>query len=490
MTRPKNILFLWTDEQRPDTIGAYGNPRIKTPNLDRLAQTGVLFEQAYCAQPVCTPSRGTVVTGVYPHAHGSVRNNIPLTETIPTVAELLQPQGYYCGYVGKWHLGREIHAQRGFDWWSSTEDGYTKDYAEGFSSYYHWLRARGYAPEDPQKDGTPIFSRGSAARLPEEHGKPAFMAQEACRFLDEHGREPFALYVNFLEPHMPFFGPWDGMYAADEMALPATWYTEPDPGMPARARTRREKYAHENPHARENDERAWKALKARYWGLASLVDKYAGVILDRLAALGLAEDTVVVYSTDHGDMMGEHRLVAKGVPYEGAAHVPLIMRLPGVEGVAPARIPAPTSQVDILPTLLDALGHDLPAHLQGKSLLPSLRAGGEDPATAEVVIEWNGEHAARPGVTLDDPEAASQRTLRRGRWKLTVDEAGQHELYDLQTDSQETRNLLYGDRLSHSEEARAAVDDLWLRLRAWRERTRDPLPLERPTRWDGGTGQA
>ncbi|MGH2369997.1 MAG: sulfatase family protein, partial [Chloroflexota bacterium] len=117
---PKNILFLWTDEQRPDTIGAYGNPRIRTPNLDRLAARSVLFEQAYCAQPVCTPSRATVLTGTYPHTHGATHNNVPLPEDVPTIAELLRPRGYICGYVGKWHLGREIHPQRGFDaWWSS-----------------------------------------------------------------------------------------------------------------------------------------------------------------------------------------------------------------------------------------------------------------------------------------------------------------------------------------------------------------------------------
>src|SRR5438067_12267688 len=98
--QPRNILFLWTDEQRPDTIGAYGSPRISTPNLDRLAQGAVLFEQAYCAQPVCTPSRGTVLAGLYPHTHGATHNNVPLPQCSPTIAELLRPYSYVCGYVG------------------------------------------------------------------------------------------------------------------------------------------------------------------------------------------------------------------------------------------------------------------------------------------------------------------------------------------------------------------------------------------------------
>ena len=103
--RPKNILVLWTDQQRPDTIGAYGNPVIRTPNLDRLAATGTLFEAAYCAQPVCSPSRASFLTGLFPHAHGVTENNRALPAGIPTLAERLQPAGYTCGYVGKWHLG-------------------------------------------------------------------------------------------------------------------------------------------------------------------------------------------------------------------------------------------------------------------------------------------------------------------------------------------------------------------------------------------------
>jgi arylsulfatase A-like enzyme len=493
--RPKNLLFLWTDEQRPDTIGAYGNPRIRTPHLDRLASRAVIFEQAYCAIPVCTPSRGTVLTGVYPHTHGATHNNIPLPESHPTIAELLRPHGYTCGYAGKWHLGRELSAQRGFEWWSSMEDGYIKDRGkDGYSTYHQWLVAQGYEPPDTAPDGAKVFSRGTAARLPEEASKPAFLGREACRFLDEHrqarGDAPFALYVNFLEPHMPFFGPWDGMYDADDMELPATWYAEPDPGMPLRHRLRREAYATKNGHVDTNDEPGWKALKARYWGLASLVDKYVGRILDHLEELGLAQDTVIVYSTDHGDMMGEHRLIAKGVQYEGASRVPLII---GIPGLAPRRVTTPVCQVDVLPTLLETLGIEAPDHVQGNSLLPLMRVGDTAPNEAEVVFEWSG--GTQGGISADGQRlgegdearramAARQRTIRRGRWKLTVDEAGEHELYDLEADPEETRNLLYrGPERTPPPEALAITADLWARLRAWQSRTADSLALPVPEPW-------
>src|SRR5262245_37933443 len=225
-SRPLNLLFLWTDEQRPDSIGAYreaaraaggrGSPYAgagpRTPHLDRLAREGALCEQAYCAMPVCTPSRATVLTGTYPHTHGATHNNVPLPEAIPTVAELLRREDYVCGYAGKWHLGRELRPQRGFEsWWSSMEDGYVDDHeVEGYSTYHHWLVRQGITPPDRGKDGSPVFSRRTAAGLPEAAGKPAFLATEACRFLDAHGDRPFALYVNFLEPHMPFTGPRDG----------------------------------------------------------------------------------------------------------------------------------------------------------------------------------------------------------------------------------------------------------------------------------------
>ena len=494
-SRPKNLLFLWTDEHRAQATGAYGNPKIQTPNLDRLAETGTLFEQAYCAQPVCTPSRGTVLTGLYPHTHGATHNNIPLAEDVSTIAELLRPHAYFCGYAGKWHLGNEYRPQHGFEWWASMEDGYVKDHKkEGFSTYHEWLVAKGYQPKDKASDGSLTFSRGSAARLPEEAGKPAFLAEQAARFLDEHRSahqdRPFALYVNFLEPHMPFFGPWDSMYPAEEMELPKTWYGEPDAGMPLRHRIRREEYASDhNRHVDANDEAGWKRLVARYWGLTSLVDKYVGQILAHLDRLGLAGDTIVVYSTDHGDMMGDHRLIAKGVPYEGSARVPLIVRVPGV---APRRITTPVCQVDLLPTLMEALGHDAPRSAQGASLLPLMRDGDGargNPDEAEVFFEWSG---ARDGLGADghhyeaavaDRAGAPQRTIRRGPWKLTVDAAGEHELYDLASDPQETRNLLWGERLAQHPGAQDAVDNLWARMRAWQERTADQLTLPEPKSW-------
>jgi arylsulfatase A-like enzyme len=487
--RPRNVLFIWTDQQRPDTIGAYRGaaPGPRTPNVDRLAAGGALFETAYCTQPVCSPSRASVLTGLYPHAHGIRHNNVPLPAEVPTLAELLRPAGYTSGYVGKWHLGNELGRPalntHGFDFWVSTEDTYTRDRSvEGFSDYHHFLVARGHTPPDTAGDGARVFSRATAARMPEEHGKPAFQAAECIRFLEARAAErdrPFLLMVNFLEPHPPYFGPFDDLYPPEEIELPASWYREMEETVPERYRQRRRALAARNPNVPADDEHGWKELKARYWGGCTLVDKYAGQILDRLEALGLAEDTIVVYSTDHGDMMGEHRLVQKSVPYEGASRVPLIVRVPGL---APRRLATPTSQVHLTPTLLDLLGRAIPAHVQGTSLVPLLSGGDADPQGAEVVIEWNGVERlvsgsgelGAPGQVEGPPPAVDVRTIRRGRWKLNVHASAEHELYDLAADPGEQHNA-FADRGNER-----IVADLYERLLAWQRATRDTVALPDP----------
>lgn len=519
--RRKNILFIWTDEQRPDTIGAYettehsrsesagrqGAVGIKTPNVDALAARGTLFEQAYCTQPVCSPSRASVLTGLYPHSHGVLINNMPLSPQVPTLAELLRPHGYRSGYVGKWHLGNEIEAQRGFeDTWVSIEDGYSSDPDRGrVSSYHHFLVSRGYRPED-LRPGAKTFGRGVVARLPEEVGKPAFMAGEVCGFLDrQHGAQatgsdqPFLLVVNFLEPHMPFFGPLDDLYDPEAMTLPESWYSELEDTVPERYRWAREHYRQHNPHLTGHqdhlppeqrrpdvdDEIGWKRLKARYWGLCTLVDKYVGVIMLRLEALGMAEDTIVVYSTDHGDMMGEHHLIAKELQYEGAVHVPLIVCEPGL---APQRVSAPVSQIDLVPTLLEAVGVPAPAHLQGASLRPLMTGELDAPSrqnSADIVIEWNGYNGRVPRDNPGKLDPGDQhvriagvdvRTIRRGRWKLNVHLTGEYELYDLQDDPGERHNAAYDPNQS------SVVSELLAGLRAWQHRTGDTLALPEPHR--------
>ncbi|MAG37606.1 MAG: hypothetical protein CL878_15335 [Dehalococcoidia bacterium] len=468
--RPKNVLLLWTDQQRADTVGPGKDPKLEMPNLDQLVATGAHFQHAYCAQPVCSPARATVLTGVYPHTHGVVDNNIVPDPDIPMITELLQPVGYATGYNGKWHLGNEHRAQRGFNDWVSTE-GYVRSHEkEGYSSHHQFLVSRGQTPPDRNSSGEMTFSRFTAAGLPEEVGKPAFQTQEAIRFLETHRDEPFFLSVNFLEPHSPFDGPLNGYYRPEDMTLPDTWYTEMEESVPLRFRRLRDAYAGDymTSHShwvKSNDKWGWKDLKARYWGLCTLVDRYFGRILTRLEELGLAEDTIVVHTSDHGHMMGEHRLLNKSVQYDQSAQIPFVIRVPGL---APQQLATPVGHVDLVPTLLDLLDQPLPDHLQGNSLVPLLQNGDSAPDEGQTVIEWNG---GLRDDALGNGGPAEVRTVRRGFWKLSIHASGEHELYDLQEDPAEQHNA-FADPGNET-----VIRDLYERLRQWQRETDDSLEL-------------
>ncbi len=331
-----NLLFLFTDEQRQDTMRAYGNTRIRTPNLDRLAAQGVVFAHAYVSQPVCTPSRATIMTGLYPHTSGCVANNVPLGDGVPTIAELFTDPDYRFAYHGKWHLGDEIFAQHGFQDWVSIEDGYRAHYRPGRDrnqncSYYHWLKGRGFEP-DVQQQGFSAFSRKRSAGFPAEVSKPAFLAETTSRFIRENAGRPWVAYVNFLEPHMPFTGPYDGLYDPAEVPLPPN-FNAAHPDEPIRCRLMREHYRLKGISGFDlSVESGWRRLIANYWGLVTLVDEAVGSILGTLSECALDDRTIVVFTSDHGDMMGSHRLVAKTVMFEEAVKVPLIMRVPRMDG--------------------------------------------------------------------------------------------------------------------------------------------------------------
>ncbi len=484
--RPPNLLFIFTDEQRYDTMAAYGNHRIETPNLNRLAAESVVFERAYVTQPVCTPSRSSIMTGLYPHTNGCIENNVPLPGEIPCLPEMIALGTYATAYHGKWHLGDEIFGQHGFHEWRSIEDGYDPYYSAGRdrearSTYHQWLIENGFEPRRG-----PTFSRGEAARLPEAYGKPAYLAQEASRYIRERQHEPFVLYVNFLEPHMPFFGPRDDQYDPAEVTPPPNFEARPGEDQPLKTRLF-ERFYYQRGHSGLplQTEADWRRMIANYWGLNSLVDTHVGTILDTLADCGLDDHTIVVYTSDHGDMMGSHHLLAKCVAFEEAVRVPLLVRLPGQRRAA--RVEAPVSQIDLVPTLLDLMGQPVPEGLEGASLRPQLEGHGEA-APGDVFIEWNGHNNGLGDVigrvsipaplnemaTREEIIAAITDPVRTvitpDGWKFNCSPRGEHELYNLNEDRFETQNLAGPARASLM---RSLAD----RIRNWQERTGDTVEL-------------
>jgi arylsulfatase A-like enzyme len=468
--RPPNLLFIYTDEQRADTLACYGNDRIRMPHLNRFAETATVVERAYVTQPVCTPSRTSLLTGLTPHTACMPGNNLTLPDEVPCLPEMLR-DGYATAHHGKWHLGDEIFAQHGFQEWVATEDTYHNFYGPGRdqserSAYHHFLIEQGiaYKPRTDLPEWIAArFFREQIHRLPEPLSRPAFLGREASRYIREHRDEPFALYVNFLEPHMPFYSCRDAQYAPGEVTLPANAMHAMDETYPRRARRAADKYREKGFEIDGplNSEDAWRTLTARYWGMCGLVDTYIGEILNTLNACGLDDNTIVVLTSDHGDMMSSHSLLGKGYMFEESVRVPLLVRLPNQR--EQRRISGPFSHVDLVPTLLEAMGQPVPGHLEGVSRAGLLDAGGA--VTDDAFIEWHGKGEGKG----DDPVGSeSIRTVVSGDgWKLNVSDIGEHELYHVQSDPCEYANRVADPALA---DLRA---DLLGRIAAWQSRTGD-----------------
>ncbi len=492
-----NLLFLFTDQQRFDTLACYGNDRIRTPNLNALAGESSVFQNAYVTQSVCTPSRSSMLTGLYPHTNGCERNNIPLLPDTPTLAEMIS-HDYLCAYYGKWHLGDEVVAQHGFTDWVSIEDYYRRyysreEYLSLFSTYHRFLLGNGFDP-DYERAGVRLFDRVKAATLPEPYTKARFLGREAARFIRERGRsgQPFALYVGFLEPHTPYIGPLGDAHPPEELPAAPHFRRKPSPNAARVNRMLADQYMDQGSlygHDLTTDigcRRIW----SQYWGNITLVDRAIGEILRALHEAGLADHTIIVFTSDHGDMMGDHGLFEKSVLYEEAVRVPLLVRVPWLSQ-APKAISGPISQIDIVPTLLELLGEPVPTTLQGQSRAGIL--GGESTLVENnIFIEWNGPDG-RPArffgqgpAHLQEPLDATSRqqaqewqavhgpwrsVVSGDGWKLNLSTSDQSELFDLRADPHELQNQF------HEPQQQARIRDMTERLRAWQVQTGDQVPL-------------
>ncbi|MCK5136776.1 MAG: sulfatase-like hydrolase/transferase [Bacteroidales bacterium] len=472
-----NLLFVWTDQQQAASMAVYGNMIIQVPNLNKLAEESFVFSKAYVSQAICTPSRSTVMTGLYPHQNNCTSNGDPLDEKYRCLPRLLDEE-YRSAYMGKWHLGDEIFRQHGFDVWVSIEDHYYNSFSEGRdrserSDYHQFLLDLGYEPTDVEEN---VFSRKFAVSLPIEHCKPKFLEERAIDFLERNRDNPFVLYVNFLEPHNPFSGPLNDLHSREDIPLPENFRDPIDENEPLLYRVLQEDCA----ATFGKSEEKIRELTGKYWGLISQVDRSLGAILDKLDELGLAENTIVVYTSDHGEMMGAHGLVRKEVNYEEAVRVPWLMRVPWLEKEQVIK-EDPVSQIDLVPTLLELMGAEIPEELPGKSLSSYLM--GRELPEEMVFIEWaprgKGRYAKlKYDRSVYDPERLSRAFYNSSRcvvspdgYKLTVSRGDKSFLFDLNNDPMETTNVI-------GEESYApVVERLFQEILQWQERTGDTLSL-------------
>jgi arylsulfatase A-like enzyme len=471
LPRKPNLIVFLPDQQRADTIACYGTGKVHSPNLGKLASESVVFERAYVTHPVCTPSRSTLMTGTWPHTNGCTRNSVPLDRRFRVFPELLEDKDYRTAYLGKWHLGSEGPAGRGFHQWISTES---------VSEYTKFLTSTGLTPD--KKDGT--FSELAISNLPLELSRPKFLEKHACKFIEQHRRDPFILVVAFVEPHSPYNGPLNNEHPISDVDLDLTATLPTADNIPLRYRLMREWQQAEAALDRERlpsqfffgitpDE--YRSIRQRYLGLLTMVDQSIGSILGCLERLDLSDDTVIVHTSDHGDTLGAHHLFGKEVMFEEAVRVPYLVHLPDQRrGNA---IPQPVSHIDFVPTLIDLLGQSKHPQCAGKSLLPLIR--GEAARRESIFIEWAPNRTKVKKGTSLAPRRAIKRAIEESTrtvvssdgWKLCLRDKDLNELYNLNDDPLETRNL-YSDRQYASVISRYTDE-----IHRWQESVDDTLKL-------------
>jgi arylsulfatase A-like enzyme len=468
--KPNLVLFL-PDQQRADTISCYGGAKVHAPNLNKLASESVVFERAYVTHPVCTPSRSSLMTGTWPHINGCTRNNLPLDRRFRVFLELMEDRDYRTAYIGKWHLGEEGPAGRGFQQWISTDD---------HGDYIKFLVSAGVVPDKPNGR----FSKLAISNLPLELSRPKFLEKHACEFIEKNHRDPFILVVGFVEPHSPYNGPLNDEHPFDQVDLDLTATLPESENIPLRYRLMREWQQAEAILDRERlpvqlffgiTPKEYRSIKQRYLGLITLVDQSIGAILGCLERFGLSGNTIVVHTSDHGDSLGAHHLFGKETMFEEAARVPLLIRLLGQK--RRKVISQPISHIDLVPTLLDLLRKPRHPQCVGKSLLSVVNE--EIAPRDNAFLEWapnrtkvkKGTSLARRRLVKRAVEESTRAVVSFDGWKLCLRDKDLNELYNLNDDPCETRNL-YEDR-----QYAPIISRLTGEIHQWQEAANDKLKI-------------
>lgn len=499
-----NILVIMTDQQPVSCVGAYGNSIIRTPHLDMLADSGHLFENFYIAAFPCSPSRASLLTGRFLHHHNVFTNNVRLDPRIPTLGSILSSKGYLTGYFGKAHLGGSMYVGRtggdGIDYlheaggpldpvgddigpywhynrvqsdsgWipQSADGGPGEDEAQvgfevwqgGWKNYKNWLLKNGQDSfaywagnhDDLQSapEGTHMYSR-----LGEEYHMANFFTSETEKFIrsDKSGK-PWAAVLSYFGPHLPVAPPkpWDTLYALNQAILPDNFEDDLS-GKPARQSEISKSYFN-SPWTDDQ----FKDYIRRYWGYCGYIDEQIGRIFNLLMTTGQWQNTLIIFTSDHGDMLAGHgmifKLAANG--YEELFNVPAIIKLPKAQE-AGKRHQALTSSVDLLPTILQAANISIPDSMDGESLIPLIESDSKD---------WR--NAVFSEVHLPSNEGKTI-ICRDHRYKYVYHWLSEDldELYDLDRDPGELENL------SYRQEYQSTVDSMQNLILHWVRHTQHP----------------
>ncbi|NIK75135.1 putative sulfatase [Paenibacillus castaneae] len=499
MKKP-NILLITSDQQHWNTIGAF-NHELSTPNLDRLVNEGTTFNRAYCPNPTCTPTRASIITGMYPSQHGAWTLGTKLLEDRHTIGEDFSKAGYQTALVGKAHF----QPLRGSDEYPSLESypllqdlPFWKDFHGPFYGFDHVELARNHTNEahigqhyalwmeekgcmnwrDYFLPPTGTMDRSALHKwaIPEQYHYNTWIAERSNALLEQYKEsgESFFLWSSFFDPHPPYLvpEPWDTMYDPEKLTIPAITPGEHEKNPPHFGKTQLEQpdfsdlvesgygiHGYQSHTQISENER--KKLVATYYGMISCMDKYIGQILDKLDELGLADNTIVVFTTDHGHFFGQHGLQYKGgFHYEDLIKLPFIVRYPG--HIPPSvQSSAIQSLVDLAPTFLSFSGLPIPSAMTGVDQ-SAVWLGKKDKARDHAICEFRHE-----ATTIH------QKTYVDERYKLTVYYKQTYgELFDLQEDPGEVNNLW------NDPDFAALKSELFLKY-IWAELGKEPLAMPR-----------
>ena len=466
----RNVLYIMCDQLRWDHLGCAGHPFLRTPNIDALAARGVRFAQAYVQSGICGPSRMSAYTGRYVSSHGATHNRVPLSLGEVTLGWHLRDSGRTLALAGKTHMLPDARGMKRLALDGQNElavllreggftlvDRHDGHHAETDSAYADWLRAQGYDSRDPwtdyviavtdeagaTQDGWKMRHARLPARVREEHSETAYTTDRAIGFMEAQGEQPWVLHLSYVKPHWPYIAPapYHAMYLP-EQCLPV-----------AREAAERGNGAHPILREFQNEEvsRSFQnddcitTVRPAYQGLIAQLDHHLGRVWEAIERLGRWDDTLVVFTSDHGDYLGDHWLGEKELFHDCVQRVPFLLFDPSREadatrGSVDARF---VEAIDVVPTILDALGLDAAEHVvEGRSLLPLTR-GAADLAWRDAVfseLDWTFRGARRRlGLPSGQHHAWMVRT---DRWKYVHWTDGYRPmLFDLAADPQEFHDL-------------------------------------------------
>lgn len=473
MGQVRNILFIMCDQLRADYLGCNGHPTLRTPHIDALAQRGVNFSRAYCQAPVCGPSRMSFYTGRYMYSHGSTYNSVPLRIGELTLGDHLRPLGVRTGLIGKTHMKADIEGMArlglrpdasqevilvrecGFEPWER-DDGLHPDQAVSPDlAYNHYLRSLGYEGDNPWHthansaegpngeilSGWLMRNAHLPARVKKEHSETAYMTDRAMETIRRLGDAPWCMHLSYIKPHWPYMAPapYHHLYSQDDIAPPVRSSGEREAPHPVIAAFMQ----HEESTNFSNDEIRQRVIPT-YMGLITEIDDHIGRLMDFLEREGRLEDTLIVFTSDHGDYLGDHWLGEKEMFHEQSVRIPLIVCDPdpaadATRGTVDERF---VESIDLVPTFLDACGGEDAVHvLEGRSLLPLLRGAGVEGWRDAVFSEVDYAFRRARHLLNLKPDETRAFMIRTDRWKYISYNGFRPQLFDMVNDPQELEDL-------------------------------------------------